>query len=265
MYDYVDIHSHLNLSEYDADRKEVIAKLKEENIATITVGTGYITSNEAVVLSEEYENLYACVGLHPIDRQEETFDEAEFTKLIAHKKVVAVGECGLDYSCLSEVVDIEAEKKRQKKEFETQIEFAVRHDKPLIIHCREAYPDALTLLESKKKEYGEKLRGDFHFFTSPIEIAQQCLDMGFTVSFTGPITFARQYEEVVAYVPLEKMMAETDAPYASPKPYRGKRNNPLYVKEIVGKIAEIKKLDIDIVRKKLAENAFYLFLRSISS
>jgi TatD DNase family protein len=111
-------------------------------------------------------------------------------------------------------------------------------------------------LKSKQKDLGEKVRGNFHFFTSPVDIAKQCLDVGFTVSFTGPITFAHQYEEVVKYVPLEKMMAETDSPYASPMPHRGKRNNPLYIKEIVAAIARIRGENLDRVRKQLVKKRF---------
>lgn len=257
--EYFDIHSHLNFKDYDTDRDQVIAALKDNNIWTITVGTDLKSSEEAIHLADKHEHLFASIGLHPADNSEETFDAEVYKKLLIHPKVVAVGECGLDYARLPE--DAEAEKQRQKKEFEKQIECAIQYDKPLMIHCRDAYPDAIALLESKKKEYGEKLRGNFHFFTSPIDIARQCLELDFTVSFTGPITFVSAYEEVVAYVPLEKMMAETDAPFASPLPYRGKRNNPLYVQEIVKKIATIKGQELDGVRTQLVQNSLYLFLK----
>jgi TatD DNase family protein len=151
------------------------------------------------------------------------------------------------------------EKLRQKTEFEAQIDFAVKYNKPLMIHCRDAHEDCLTILEQKKLVYGDKLRANFHFFTSPIEIVKRILDLGFTVSFTGPITFSKELEEVVHFVPLESMMAETDSPYAAPAPHRGKRNEPLFVKDIVAKIAEIKNLELEIVKNAMVSNAKKFF------
>jgi TatD DNase family protein len=259
-FDYFDIHSHLNFPQYETDREEIIKKLKAENIGTITVGTDIKTSQEAIDLADKHENLFATIGLHPADDPDidhvAGFDESQFEKLVIHPKVVAIGECGLDYARLT---DPEKQKKIQKEDFEKQIDFAVKHNKPLMIHCRDAYPDALDILSSKQKQYGEKVRGNFHFFTSPIDIAKRCLEIGFTVSFTGPITYSAQYNEVVSYVPLEKMMAETDAPFAAPVPYRGKRNEPAYVKEVVKKIAEIKNIDLDTVKNSLANTIFQVF------
>jgi TatD DNase family protein len=260
MYDLFDIHSHLNFSDFDQDREEVLAEMKKKRVATITVGTGLKTSQEAVDLADKHANLYASIGLHPADKLQESFNEKDYAALVTHPKTVAIGECGLDYARLPESAD--SEKKRQKEEFEKQIAFAVAYKKPLMIHCRDAYPDALALLSSKKKEYGDELRGNFHFFTSPLDIAAQVLELDFTMSFTGPITFAPQYEEVVRYVPLSHMMAETDTPYAAPVPYRGKRNNPLYVEEIVKRIAEIKGKDYEIVRQTLVETALQFFFIS---
>ena len=260
MPDYFDIHSHLNFKDFDADREDVIAKMKEEGVWTNTVGTDLATSKEAVELAEKYENLFATVGLHPADDAVETFDEIEFVKLVVHPKVVAIGETGLDYFRLPKDLEkAEREKARQKKEFEKQIEFAVKHNKPLMIHCRAAYPDCLDILKSKQKEHGEKVRGNFHFFTEPVETAQKVLDIGFSVSFTGPITFAKELAEVVAYVPLERIMAETDAPFAAPVLHRGKRNEPAYVKEIIKKIADIKKQYIHIVQKTLTQTSLRFF------
>lgn len=278
-FDLFDIHSHLNFKDFDRDREEVIAEMAERNIGTITVGTGLKSSSEAVRLANDHLNLFACIGLHPADDHVETFSEKEYADLVGHPKTVAIGECGLDYSFKkrarakntvvhaeenAEKTDEDAEKKRQKNEFEKQIEFAVRYDKPLMIHCRDAYPDAIDILNSKKGEYGDKLRGNFHFFTSPVEIAKKCLELGFTVSFTGPITFIPEYANIVKYVPLERMMVETDSPFAAPVPFRGKRNTPLYVEKIVDKIAEIKGQGLDNVRKQLASNVFDIFLRKIS-
>lgn len=276
--EYFDIHSHLNFSQYDADREEVIRKMKEEKVWTITVGVDLETSKEAVALAEKHEGIFSSIGIHPIeessevralrDAKEERFDEAEFAKLVSSPKVVAIGECGLDYSRLaSSELESAKSKDGQKKLFEQQIDFAVKYDKPLMIHCRsslrtsnDGYEDALEILKSKQKIHGEKVRGNFHFFTSPIEVAKRCLEIGFTVSFTGPITFVSDYEDIVRYVPLNMMMAETDAPFAAPAPFRGRRNSPLYVKEIVKKIAEIKGEDFEKVKRALVDNTFRMFL-----
>jgi TatD DNase family protein len=257
---YFDIHSHLNFEKFDTDREAVISKLAQEKVWTNTVGTDLFTSQEAVTLAATNDHLFATIGLHPADEPSKTFDEAEFEKLVVHPKVVAIGECGLDYFRTKDGKEITAsEKNRQKSEFEKQIEFAVKHKKPLMIHCREAYPDCLGILHSLKKVHGEKLRGNFHFFTEPVETAEKIMELGFSVSFTGPITFDSSLEKVVKYVPLERMMAETDSPFAAPVAFRGQRNEPLYVKEIVAKIARIKKLELEVVRAQLVDNSLSFF------
>lgn len=257
MYDYIDIHSHLNFPDYEKDFDEVIQRLRDTKTATITVGTDLASSKKAVELAEKYEMIYVCIGLHPADNTEEIFKEEEFEKLVTHKKVVAIGECGLDYGREKDAT--EEIKIRQKKDFEKQIDFAVKHDKPLMLHIRNAHEDVLEILTSKKTEYGEKLRGNAHFFSGNMETAQKYLDLGFTVSFTGVITFARDYDEVVRSVPLEKMMSETDSPFVAPIPYRRTRNEPSYVEEVVKKIAEIRGEDFEAVKSALRYNAVRYF------
>jgi TatD DNase family protein len=254
---YFDIHSHLNFEKYDSDREVVISKLAQEKIWTNTVGTDLTTSQEAVTLADTNEHLFATIGLHPADDASKSFDEEAFEKLVVHPKVVAIGECGLDYFRIEG--DEAAYKARQKREFEKQIEFAVKHNKPLMIHCRNAYPDCLVILDSFRKTFGPKLRGNFHFFTEPVETVKKVLELGFTVSFTGPITFSRELEDMVKYVPTDMMMAETDSPFAAPHPYRGQRNEPAYVKEVVAKIARIKKMELEKLREQLVDNSLSFF------
>jgi TatD DNase family protein len=256
-YKYIDIHSHLNFPDYDADREEVIARMKENGVATITVGTSLETSRSAVALAEQHENIFACIGIHPVDEENPLFDEVGFEELIKHPKVVAVGECGLDYG--REGVIDEASREKQKALFSTQIDFAVKHDKPIMIHARNAAEDILKILSSKKKEYGDRLRGNAHFFTGSPEEAQCYIDLGFSVSFTGVITFAREYAKTIKQVPMEHLMSETDAPFVAPIPYRGRRNEPLYVMEVVRKIAEIKGLEEEEVAKIILKNAVAKF------
>lgn len=244
---YFDIHSHLNLPGYEADFDEVIVRLKETGTHTIVVGVDYESSRKAVELAEKHEEIYACVGQHPVDRADEQFDAKKYEALVAHPKVVAVGECGLDFFHASKAEDLE----RQKKLFVEQIEFAIKHKKPLMIHARNAYAEILDILEG----YRGLARGNVHFFAGTLEEAQGFFDLGFSVSFTGVITFASQYDEVIKKAPLEKIMAETDAPFVAPAPHRGKRNEPSYVREVYRRVAEIRGEDAELVRETLVNNA----------
>lgn len=261
MPDFIDAHSHLNFPDYDKDREEVISRMAEAKTWTITVGTDLETSKSAVELakngSKDGAKIFASVGLHPADNVEEIFDEKKYAALLKESKVVAVGECGLDYFHLKEKTD--EGKKKQREIFEKQINLAIKHDKPLMIHSRDAYADTYEILSSYKKQYGEKVRGDIHFFAGTIEDARRFLDIDFTLSFTGVITFAKSYDDVIRFAPLEMIMSETDAPYVSPAPYRGKRNEPSYVAEVVKRIAEIREEPFEDVKKALVSNAFRVF------
>lgn len=274
---FIDVHSHLQFNAFSEDVDQVVGRALEKDTWMINVGTNLKTSNDAVLLAEKYpEGVYAIIGLHPIhtnasfhDKDEigeegepfnskgEEFDIEKFEELIKHPKVVGVGECGLDFFRIEG--DKEEYIKRQKNAFEIQIDLAVKYNKPLMIHCRDAYPDVLEILFKKKYEYGEKLRGNFHFFSGTLEEAERILALGFNFSFTGVITFAKQYEELVKMAPIERIFSETDCPYVSPVPYRGQRNEPAYVSEVVKKIAEIKGLEEDFVVSKLAQNAIDFF------
>lgn len=257
MWKYIDIHSHLNFPDYDADRDEVIARMKEQGVATITVGTSLETSASALALAKQHDNIFASIGIHPIDDENPAFDEKAFEELVKDPKVVAVGECGLDYGREGKIEEVA--KQKQMALFERQIDFAAKHDKPIMIHARNANKDIIDILVSKKKVYGEKLRGNAHFFTGTVEEAQAFAELDFSVSFTGVITFARDYDEVVRFVPLGGIMSETDAPYVTPVPFRGKRNEPTYVIEVAKKIAEIKGLDVAEAEKALVQAAVAKF------
>jgi len=255
--DYFDIHSHINFPQYDADRDQVILRLKETNTHTITVGTDFELSKSAVELAEAHEGIYACIGVHPVDDPTRSFEVEKFESLVASPKVVAIGECGLDYFRLEG--DALSEKKRQKEQFEEQIQFAIEHKKLLMIHCRDAYEDATEILESYAKQYGDKLWGNAHFFAGGVEIGKRLFAINFSLSFTGVITFARDYDAIIQGSPLDMIMSETDAPYVAPVPYRGKRNEPAYVCEVVKKIAEIRGENFDTVKTALVENALRRF------
>ena len=262
-YAFFDIHSHLHDKAFHEDRDTVVKEMKDYGVGTIVVGTDIKESNAAITLAEKYDHIYATIGLHPADDPTEIFDVEKYMKLAEHKKVVAIGECGLDYFRLEG--DASAEKIRQKEVPEKQIALAVAVDKPLMLPGRprkgsmDAYEDMLHILESMKKVYGLKLRGNAHFFVGTVDIAKRFIDIGFTMSFSGVITFTKDYDDVVRYLPLTMIHAETDSPYATPVPYRGKRNTPMYVQEIVAKIAVLRELPMEEVRMQLLENAKRVF------
>src|SRR3989344_1122023 len=208
---YFDIHSHLNFPDYDQDREEVIQRLRDTGTHTIVVGTDLESSKRAADLADKYEEIYACIGIHPVDDQKQVFEKEKFEELIKNSKVVAVGECGLDFYHTKKVEDYE----RQKKLFLEQINFALEHNKPLMVHARNAYEEILEILEPMKSD---RLRGNIHFFAGSVEIAKRFFDTRFTVSFTGVITFTHDYDEVIKSAPLDMIMSETDAPYVAPIP-----------------------------------------------
>jgi len=252
--DYIDIHSHLHFNLFDNDRDEVLSRMKEGRVATITIGIDTETSAKEVALAESRGDVYACIGIHP-DDSNERFEEKEslFSELAKSDKVVAVGECGLDYSRL---LGEDGEKKKfQRDNFEAHIAFAVERNLPVMIHTRDASEDTIALLESKKREYGDTLRGNAHFFTQSVDFARRYLAIDFTISFTGVITFTSDYDEVVRYAPLDRIHAETDSPFVAPVPNRGKRNEPAFVQYVYERVADIRGEDREVVREQLVRNA----------
>ncbi len=274
---YIDIHSHVNFKAFDEDRDAVIKRALDSDTWVINVGTQVDTSRDAVALANKYsEGVYAIIGLHPIhtgasyhDEKElgeggkeftsrgEIFDKDFYRELLKDPKVVAIGECGLDYYRM----DAESIEK-QKVAFIAQIDLANEFNKPLMLHIRnnpkdnthDAYMDSLELLKQHAK-----VKGDVHFFAGSWDVAKAFLDFGFTLSFTGVVTFTHDYDEVVRNTPLNMIMSETDSPYITPTPHRGKRNEPVYVQEVVKKIAEIKGLSLEEVSSALVANARRVF------
>lgn len=258
----IDIHAHLQSEEFDPDRAEAFRRALGDGTAIVNVGTDIESSRRAVELAEAYpEGVYAVVGLHPTDTAE-NFDPAAYHELARHPKVVGIGECGLDYFRMPEGADVGKVKAAQKELFSAQIALANEVGKPLMLHIRSgknddsgalvanAYADAQEMLRAEAK-----VKGNSHFFAGSIDDARGFLDLGYTMSFTGAITFARQYEELIEYVPLDMMHAETDCPFVAPVPYRGKRNEPAYVSAVVEKIARVKKLPLADVESALLANA----------
>lgn len=261
---YIDIHSHLQFPEYDNDRDDVIARMETLDVGTIVVGTDLYSSRAAVALAEKHKNIFACIGFHPADdavNRGESFSDPEiragFNELIKNPKVVAVGECGLDYGRDNDRP--EDARLLQRADFIAQIDLAVENDKPVMLHCRNSHDDVLNILAEKKLVYGDRLRGNSHFFSGDMALAQRYFDLGFTISFTGVITFARNYDDAVRNAPLGMIMSETDSPFVSPVPYRGTRNDPSRVVEVVKKIAEICGEPIETIEKAMIDNAKRVF------
>jgi TatD DNase family protein len=261
---YFDIHSHLNFADYESDWDDVIARLRETETHTIVVGTDFESSKRAVELASKYDEIYACIGVHPVEDTNRVFNAELFEELVSHPKVAAVGECGLDFFHQDKEKDFE----RQKNLFLEQVHFALKHNKPIMIHARparlpgggDAYENLLNILEPLHTEHGAKLKGNVHFFAGSWDVASRFIKIGFSLSFTGVITFASDFDEVIRKAPLESIMAETDAPYVSPVPYRGKRNEPSYVREVVRRIAEIRGADFEEVRQALVNNALRMIM-----
>lgn len=264
---YFDTHSHIHFPQFDVDRADVIERMQNAGVWTILVGTNDATSRSAIALAEKYSFMYATIGVHPTEF--ENFTKTHYETLSKKTKVVAVGECGLDYFRRDIAKEYVTEPKRQQDLFEAQIRFAVEHNKPLMMHIRpssgstNAHDDAIAILDRYKNEYGDALRGTVHFFTSSKQIAKKYLEMNFSVSIPGVVTFDKELEEVVQYIPLESILSETDSPYAAPEPHRGKRNEPVYVQQVVHAIARIKKVTDERARTQLFVNAARLFNISI--
>jgi TatD DNase family protein len=249
----IDTHVHLETEDFDRDRKEVIKKAIDAGIGYIlTVGSDLDGCRRAVELSKSEPIIYASVGIHPHEVKyinSETYGEIK--TLAKGKKVVAYGEIGLDYH-----YDL-SPRESQRKSFREQIEIAKDLKLPIIVHSREARNDILKILEeSKAKEVG----GIMHCFSGDIDMAKKAIDMGFYISIAGPVTFkkAERPKALVREIPIENILIETDSPYLAPEPFRGKRNEPSYLRYIAEAIAEIKGLSIEDVSRVTSYNAMKL-------
>lgn len=287
---FFDAHTHVQFHAFAGDRREVIQRALQAGVWLVNVGTQIDTSRGAVEIAREYpEGVYAAVGLHPIhtsksfhDAKElgdgpeargfvsrgEEFNYRRYKELAMDSKTVAIGECGLDYYRLED----ESAKRRQKEAFLEQIRLAKETDKPLMIHCRGAFSDLIDMLYASRSLLRNS-PGAVHFFTGTAEDARKLLDMGFVFTFGGAITFPSKTtrppagmhwfeadaRQVIKILPLSAILSETDAPYVSPVPHRGKRNEPAYVVEVVRKLAELKGMALEEMAKATFDNAKRIF------
>jgi TatD DNase family protein len=259
---YFDAHCHIQFDQYDVDREDILASMQEKEVGGLVVGTDFESSRKAVALVQGRDDLFAAIGLHPNAVTKESFDISAYRELAQDPKVVAIGECGLDNF---RPEDPSLTKEKQREVFESHIQLALETRKPLMIHSRpakgsqDAYHDTVEILTSYKREHGDKLKGDMHFFVGGVEEAKLFLDLDFTMSYTAVLTFTHDYDEVVKYLPPTHILSETDSPYVSPASRRGQRNTPISAIDVVEAISGIKGEDTEVVRMQLLENSKRLF------
>ncbi len=250
---FVDSHCHLNFPELSENIQSVRQLMYDEKIGhALCIAVTLDKFPEVLSLAERYENFYASVGVHPDYEDIEEPAVEELVKLANHPKVVAIGETGLDYFRLTG--DLEWQRER----FRTHIRAAIITNKPLIIHTRKAVDDTLKIM---REEAVEKAGGVLHCFTESLEMALAAIEMGFYISFSGIVTFknALALKEVAKKIPLERMLIETDSPYLAPVPFRGKTNQPAYVKYVAQEIANLRGISVEEVAEATTANFFKLF------
>jgi TatD DNase family protein len=260
----IDSHAHLNFEDFKDDWQEVIKDCQKDDVWLINVGSQLTSSKKAIKIASQYDQgVYTAIGLHPIhvsgsDFQPEAFNVDNYRDLVKRsKKIVAIGESGLDFFHNPQNID------NQKKAFIKHLDLAKEFDLPIILHSRNsrdgqknAYREILKILKQEKID-----RGVIHCYGGTLEEAKEFLDLGFYIGFTGVVTFPKteQLAEIVKATPLEKILVETDCPFLTPQPYRGKRNLPQYVKFVAEKVAEIREMDYNKIEKQTFENTTKLF------
>lgn len=293
---FIDVHAHLNFPDYKNDIDEVVGRAQESGVLIINVGTGKESSLKAVETARRWpRTIWAAVGRHPTEK--EVFNYEFYKKLAGDPKVVAIGECGLDYAVFVReqkgerlqkrasaeasggggflLNDIERVKEKQKEIFTKHIKLAGELKKPLMIHCRDAhsassgqthsassgqaFDDLIKILNANRQLLIPNQSGVLHFFTGSEKNAEILLEMGFYFSFGGLITFNRSLDGIIDFLPLERILLETDSPFVAPAPYRGKRNEPAYVVEAAKKLAELKKISLKEIADRTTANAKKLF------
>ncbi len=250
---FIDSHTHIQISQFDPDRDAVLKRALEAEISSILViGFDLETSLGAVELAEKYENLFATVGMHPHDAKDLTPDVLKtFRELLNHPKVIALGEIGLDYYRNLSPHAV------QKEAFEKQLDLAEEMEIPIIVHNRDAYVDILPILEARRGQ----IQGVLHCFTGDVELMHSSLEIGFYIGIGGIVTYpnAKDVQAVAREVPLERLLIETDCPWLAPQSWRGKRNEPAYVRAVAEKIAELRETSVGTIGEITTKNFNSLF------
>ncbi len=251
---FIDSHAHLDDDRFEGDRDEIINSLYDNDIeAVLNPGADLKSSKDAVLIAEKYPFIYAAVGCHPHDSKYMSDESMNiFKEMAKNNKVIAIGEIGLDYYYDN------SDRVTQRKWFREQIRLAKELDLPYIVHDRDAHEDILNIM---KEEYYDGVRGIMHCYSGSVELSREFLKLGFYISLGGPVTYknARVPKLVAKEVPFDRLLIETDSPYLTPAPFRGKRNEPKYVKYVAEEIAGIRNLSVDDLSEKTRENFKRLF------
>ena len=251
---FIDSHAHLDDKRFDSDRDELIKSLYDNGIEVVlNPGADLKTSKNALLLAEKYSFIYAAVGCHPHDTKYMNDDTMNiFKEMAKSNKVIAIGEIGLDYYYDN------SDRDTQRKWFREQIRLAKELDLPYIVHDRDAHEDILNIM---KEEHYDGARGILHCYSGSVELSREFIKLGFYISLAGPVTFAkaRVPKLVAKETPFDKLLIETDSPYLTPEPFRGKRNEPKYVRYVAEEIAKIRNVSIDEVAERTKENFKTLF------
>lgn len=250
----IDTHVHLNAQQYDEDLEEVIARARENGLEKmVVIGCDRKSIERTMELIEEYDDIYGVIGWHPVDAIDCTDEDLKWIEeLSAHEKIIGIGETGLDYHWDKSPKDV------QKELFRRQLALAKRVKLPIIIHNRESTDDCVEIL---KEEHAEEIGGIMHAFSADEKTADTIIAMNFYVSLGGPVTFknAQMPKDIAVHVPLDRLLVETDAPYLTPHPFRGKRNEPAHVKLVAEKIAELRGMSYEDLASATTENAKRLY------
>lgn len=278
----IDSHCHVHFNAYREDMDEVIKRTLDRGVFMVTVGTQKDTSRKGLEVASRHDGLWATVGLHPnhtveqefwdndelppqeqatpkIKTRAEVFDMNYYRELSKHPKCVAIGEFGLDLYRIPETADPDEVIRRQIETVKAQFDLATETNKPVVIHCRDAYPQQAEMIREAIEAGKLGRRGVIHCFTGTLEEAQAFIDLGFYISFSGILTFGKNLQEVAKVLPLEKLLVETDAPYLTPAPDRGKRNEPWRVEYVAMKLAELKGVTVDEVAEQTVKNTKQIF------
>jgi TatD DNase family protein len=277
----IDTHCHIHFPPYDQDRGEVLSRMRETKMWAVTIGTSLETSRRGIAFADQTDDVWCTVGLHPEhltnsyedpnegDVGERSVDRASLVQLVkTSKKVVAIGETGLDWYRMD--VTSDEGKAKQEAAFQEHLAAAYETDLPLVIHCRDALTRLAEILQAEITA-GRKPRGVVHSFTGTWEEAVPLLDLGFFIALNGIVTFppkktadpARSLDRVIERIPLDRLVLETDAPYLAPASQRGKRNEPAFVKEVADYIAKVRGVSVEEIAEKTTENAIKLFGLSV--
>lgn len=249
---YFDTHTHLDDERFQEDRDQVVQKMRDAGVTlAVNIGSDMENSQKSIEIAKAYDGIYAAVGVHPHAAERMTDDDIKtMSQMAKEPKVIAIGEIGLDYYYDNSPRDV------QKKWFRRQIELAKELNLPYVVHDRDAHADCMDII----KESGY-FRGVMHCYSGSVEMARELLNLGFYISFAGPVTFknGRKAKEAATYVPIERLLIETDSPYLTPEPYRGKRNDSSYVQFVAKEIAALKGLTIEETARLTMENGKRFF------